>query len=82
MTWPYGTALVGVRLLPDNDWKVFAPWGLTDILSLTVRPNPVSGNRAVYEQKAARWREFWPGLNVIPWPDDTPATPDDERAFL
>lgn len=70
LTWLSGTALFGVRLLPDNEWKVFAPWGFADILSLTVRPNPVSGNRAVYEQKAARWKGIWPGLRIIPWPDD------------
>lgn len=73
-TWLSGTALFGVRLLPDNTWKVFAPWGFADIISLTVRPNPVSGDRAVYEQKTARWKMVWPGLKVIPWPDDIPTT--------
>lgn len=76
MTWLSGTALFGVRLLPDDNdgWKVFAPWGFTDILNLTVRPNPVSGNRKAYERKVARWKEIWPGLTVIPWSDDAPTT--------
>ncbi|ROW06765.1 hypothetical protein VMCG_04165 [Cytospora schulzeri] len=79
LTWLSGTALFGVRLLPDNDWKVFAPWGFTDILNLTVRPNPVSGNREAYERKAARWKGIWPGLNVIPWSDNAPTTVEVEK---
>lgn len=68
ISWLSGTALFGVRLLPDGDWKVFAPWGFTDILNLTVRPNPASGTRAAYEKKTARWQAIWPDLKVIPWP--------------
>lgn len=79
LTWLSGTALFGVRLLPDSDWKVFAPWGFTDILNLTVRPNPVSGNREAYERKAARWKGIWPGLNIIPWSDNAPTTVEVER---
>lgn len=69
LTWLSGTALFGVRLLEGGDWKVFAPWGFTDILNLTVRPNPISGNKAIYEKKTERWQRIWPGLTVIPWPD-------------
>lgn len=56
------------RLLPDGEWKVYAPWGFQDILNLVVRPNPASGNKTLYENKAARWKGIWPGLTIIPWP--------------
>lgn len=81
MTWLSGTALFGVRLLPDNEWKVFAPWGFTDILNLAVRPNPVSGNREAYARKAARWKGIWPELNVIPWSDEAPTTVEVNHAM-
>lgn len=77
-SWLSGTALIGVRLLPDGDWMVFAPWGLADILNLVVRPNPVSGTRLMYEKKAARWRGLWPGLTVLPWPDNASPGVSDE----
>lgn len=32
-SWLSGTAMFGVRLLPDGEWEVFAPWGFADILS-------------------------------------------------
>lgn len=76
LSWLTGTALFGVRLLDDGSWSVFAPWGFTDILNLVVRPNPISGDKMVYDRKAARWQALWPGLVVIPWPemDNQPQT--------
>ncbi|GLY97422.1 nucleotidyltransferase family protein [Actinoplanes sp. NBRC 103695] len=62
------TCCVGVRLEPDGQWRVYAPHGLADIFDLVLRPNPVLAPREVYETKAARWRELWPELTVLPWP--------------
>lgn len=72
-TWLTGPALIGIQLLPGGDWKVFAPWGLTDILNLIVRPNPMSGSRELYDKKAARWQGLWPELTVLPWPENASA---------
>ncbi|WP_069764995.1 nucleotidyltransferase family protein [Streptomyces sp. LUP47B] len=62
------TCCLGVRLDPDGGWRVYAPHGLSDVFNLVVRPNPVLAPREVYEAKAARWREEWPELTVLPWP--------------
>ncbi|MFJ8784635.1 nucleotidyltransferase family protein [Streptomyces sp. NPDC102476] len=63
------TCCLGVRLDPDGGWRVYAPHGLSDVFNLVVRPNPVLAPREVYEAKAARWREEWPELTVLPWPN-------------
>lgn len=63
------TCCLGVRLRPDGGWRVYAPHGLSDVFNLVVRPNPVLAPREVYEAKAARWKEEWPELTVLPWPD-------------
>lgn len=81
-TWLNGPALIGIRLLPGGDWRVFAPWGLADILTLVVRPNPMSGSRELYDKKTARWQGLWPELTILPWPEDASArtaegTPDE-----
>jgi hypothetical protein len=48
--------------------RVYAPYGLDDLLGMVVRPNPASpAPREVYETKAARWRAVWPELTVLPW---------------
>jgi hypothetical protein len=59
---------VGIR--PDHGrWDVYAPVGFDDVYGFVLRPNPVVAPRAVYEQKAARWLELWPRLEVLPWPE-------------
>ncbi|MFI8070430.1 nucleotidyltransferase family protein [Streptomyces sp. NPDC086033] len=63
------TCCLGVRLDPHGEWRVYAPHGLSDVFNLVVRPNPVLAPREVYEAKAARWREEWPELTVLPWPN-------------
>lgn len=51
--------------------EVYAPHGYVDLLAQRVRPNPVLAPREVYEAKAARWMQHWPGLVVEPWPRAT-----------
>ncbi|WP_327367222.1 nucleotidyltransferase family protein [Streptomyces sp. NBC_01217] len=62
------TCCLGVRLETDGRWRVYAPYGLSDVFNLVVRPNPVLAPRSVYETKAARWRQQWPELAVLEWP--------------
>jgi len=68
-TFEATTACLGVRLEPGRRWRVYAPYGLSDVFNLVVRPNPVLATRRVYETKTTRWRKQWPTLTVLPWPD-------------
>ncbi|MFD4670251.1 nucleotidyltransferase family protein [Lentzea sp. NPDC058450] len=68
-SFPSTTCCIGVRAEPDGRWRVYAPHGLSDAFGLVVRPNPVLAPRHVYETKTARWREQWPDLTVLPWPE-------------
>jgi uncharacterized protein len=63
------TACLGVRLQSDGSWRIYAPHGLADVFNLVARPNPVLAPRHVYETKTARWRQQWPSLTVLPWPE-------------
>ena len=58
---------VGVTVPPDGPPRVYAPFGLDDLFDLVVRPNRRLAPRSVYEAKAARWKEHWPELTVLPW---------------
>jgi hypothetical protein len=62
------TCCLGVRLEPDDHWRVYAPHGLADIFNLLVRPNPALAPAHVYRSKTTRWRQHWPELTVLPWP--------------
>ena len=76
-TFPNCSSCVGVRPTGKR-LEVFAPFGLSDLFAMTARPNPVLAPAAVYEAKTNRWRQQWPGLTVLPWPNSTggPANPE------
>jgi uncharacterized protein len=67
-TFEATTACLGVRLLRNGRWRIYAPFGLADVLGLVVRPNPVLAPREVYQAKTERWQRQWPSLTVLPWP--------------
>lgn len=63
------THAVGVRVEADGGMHVVAPFGLDDIFSFRIVPNPVLPNRAAHEAKAARAKAVWPEITVVPWPE-------------
>lgn len=65
-TWPTTASTVAVRRDAVGS-VVFAPYGLSDLLGMVVRPNKVIVSRDVYEEKVGRWSARWPQLRVIPW---------------
>lgn len=58
---------VGIRLTHEDRLDVFAPFGLEDIFAMIVRPNPVLPNQATHASKAARAKQLWPELTIVPW---------------
>ncbi|MEM7271097.1 MAG: nucleotidyltransferase family protein [Pseudomonadota bacterium] len=61
------THCIGAR---ENDGlKIYAPYGLDEIFSFRLTPNPILDNRETHEAKAKRQTACWPELTVIPWPD-------------
>lgn len=65
-TWPTTASSVGVRY-EGGRFVVCAPFGLSDLFAMVVRPNKVLIDRAVYLGKASRWAGLWPKLSVLPW---------------
>jgi hypothetical protein len=65
-TFPEIASCVGVRLLPDDDLVVVAPYGLEDLFGLVCRHNDARVPKAFYEQRLAEkgWRERWPDLRI------------------
>lgn len=65
--FPNQSSCFGVRRL-GRATQIHAPFGYSDLFSLTLRPNPRRDVPHVYNEKAARWRRAWPVLKVVPWP--------------
>lgn len=52
----------------NDDIKVYAPYGLSDIFSRTIRPIKHKGNsKELYEQKVKSWSSRFDNLNIIEW---------------
>ena len=59
-------AMVGMRK-NDAAYDVYAPKGLSDVASMTLRPNRLPNyHPARYEEKARRWRDLWPEITMLP----------------
>jgi hypothetical protein len=62
------THAVGARLDSAGTMAIIAPFGLDDLFSFRMVPNPVLDNRISHTRKAERAKQIWPELTVIPWP--------------
>ncbi|MCX8500066.1 MAG: nucleotidyltransferase family protein, partial [Caulobacteraceae bacterium] len=58
------TYAVGVRLEADDQISVAAPFGLDDLFSMTIRPNPLRGRSPGFERTVVSARNRWPELTV------------------
>lgn len=56
---------VGVRLEADDRVSIAAPFGLEDVFSLTLRPNPNRPLARGWDKAVASARARWPELTVI-----------------
>lgn len=65
-SWGATVTCVGVRL-ENNELKVFCPYGLNDIFSMTIRPVKKDFKKENFEERANRWKHTWNKLNIIEW---------------
>ncbi len=63
------THAVGARLDADGGMEIIAPFGLDDLFSFRMVPNPVLDNRVSHARKGERAKAIWPELTVVPWPE-------------
>lgn len=66
-SWPTTATAIAVRLDQDNNWVIYAPFGLNDLLGKIVRANKTQITKEIYHKKVERWRVIWPDLKIIPW---------------
>lgn len=61
---------VGARLRDDGGMEIVSPFGLDDLFSFRLVPNPVLDNSVLHTKKGAQVKAIWPELTVFPWPDE------------
>ncbi len=68
-TWPTTATAIGIRKCGDGSMKIYAPFGLNDLLGKIVRPNKAQITEEIYRNKVSSWLKKWPELTIIPWQD-------------
>ena len=56
---------VGVRLEPDGEVSVAAPFGLEDVFNMVLRPNPDRPKANGWDRAVGNARARWPEIRVI-----------------
>lgn len=64
LRYPATVQAIGVRLEDDGRLDLIAPFGVDDVFSMTMRPNPSHAHPATFEAKAARARGIWPEVTI------------------
>lgn len=62
--WPAICTCTALTEGPEG-LRVYAPYGLDDLMQGIIRPNPTQPELAVYQTKAQRWQRVWPHLQVL-----------------
>lgn len=62
------THCIGLSLKSDDQFDLYAPFGLNEMFSFRMVPNPPSNSRKTHEVKGARHKLLWPELDIVPWP--------------
>lgn len=65
-TWPTTATSIGIRKI-DDQYHVYAPFGLDDLFGMVVRANKAKITEKIYQDKVDRWIKIWPNLKVVPW---------------
>jgi len=63
-TWTTTATCIGITKTADNI-EVFAPYGLSDLFAMILRPNYPSVIDLEFKKKVKKWTAKWPELKVI-----------------
>lgn len=65
--WIATVHAIGITL-NNNEINIYAPYGLSDIYSKTIRPIKHQYNsKEIYDKKVNSWNKRFDGLNIIEW---------------
>lgn len=65
--WIANIHAIGITML-NNEIKIYAPFGLSDIFSKTIRPIKHNYNsKELYDKKVKSWSSRFDNLNIVKW---------------
>jgi len=67
-TWPTTASSIGIRKCKTK-WKIYAPFGIEDLMNLRVVANSRQINEEIYLKKQKKWQSKWIELVFEEWDD-------------
>ena len=66
-TWPETATCVGVRLLPNDELLIVAPYGLSDLFNMILRRNPRRVSRTEFRRRIQekKIQDKWPRVRIV-----------------
>ncbi len=64
--WSTTVSAVGINKI-NGKINIYAPYGLSDLFGMIVRPNKLFTTKQAYEKKVTKWIKKWPNLRIIPY---------------
>jgi len=61
----HASCAIGLTVDAQGQPKLYAPFGLTDMLTMKLRANPWNKGDVRRREKEAKWQKFWPELEVV-----------------
>ena len=65
-SWGATVTCIGVRL-ENGKLVVYAPYGLSDIFGMIIRPVKRDFTKEAFDERSLRWMSKWPNLKKIDW---------------
>lgn len=65
-SWPTTATSLGIRIT-ESGYKIYAPFGLEDVMSGTIRANKKQITEEIYNKKVSKWTKKWNNLKVVKW---------------
>jgi hypothetical protein len=62
--YPATVQAIGVRMEDNGRLDIVAPFGLDDLFTMVMRPNPAFSHRPTFDAKAARACQIWPEVRI------------------
>lgn len=64
---PCSAEVAGLKRTGEDFIDMYAPFGLGDVWTMSVRPNRAMPLAAAYAEKTGRWQMQWPNVTVFSW---------------
>jgi hypothetical protein len=81
-TWPTTATSLGIRMISEQCWEIYAPFGLKDIFDMKIIANNRQITKDIYDAKVRKWTQKWPELKIEKWDNRLIPFVEDKKIYV